>query len=373
MATLVKHGLGWTCGSFGERVSVMISYFLCDTDLSATAPSACIVPPVVVSRWRRCAAFTLVELLVVIVIIGILIALLLPAIQAAREAARRMQCANSLKQMSLAALTHENTMKHFPSGGWGFLWVGDPDRGFGRGQPGGFFYNILPFMEWKGVHDMPKVADTNAKMHLSAVMIATPIEAFSCPTRRAPTLSPAVGWLDTLVNAEKSAKAGGVWYHADYKANGGSVMYEWNEGPHSWADALAGVGFRESSVTRNNGLCYQRSTIKLKEIVDGTSNTYLCGEKYLNPDAYRSGTEYSDDQPFLGADDYDLVGWTSEAPTRDRHGYSNFWAFGSNHAAVFNMAFCDGAVRPMRYDIDPATHVLLGSRNDHNQPAESFK
>jgi prepilin-type processing-associated H-X9-DG protein len=99
----------------------------------------------------------------------------------------------------------------------------------------------------------------------------------------------------------------------------------------------------------------------------------LCGEKYLNSDSYRSGTEWSDDQPFLGADDYDLVGWTDEAPARDRHGYFNSWAFGSKHASVFNMAFCDGAVRGMSYDIEPTTHALLGGRNDRSQPTESFK
>jgi prepilin-type N-terminal cleavage/methylation domain-containing protein/prepilin-type processing-associated H-X9-DG protein len=322
---------------------------------------------------KRFAAFTLVELLVVIAIIGILIALLLPAIQAAREAARRMQCTNSLKQMALAALNHENTVKHFPSGGWGYNWVGDPDRGMGRGQPGGFFYNILPFIEWKSIHDMPKVSDVNQKKHLSALMIATPLSVFTCPSRRAPALNPVNPTYDTIINADKSSTVGGIWFHADYKANGGSAKYFWNDGPASWADALAGNGFRESSVTLNNGLCYQRSTIKLKEIVDGTSNTYLCGEKYLNSDAYRNGTEWSDDQPFLGADDYDLVGWTDETPIRDRQAYSNYWAFGSKHASVFNMAFCDGSVRGMSYNIDPATHALLGSRNDRRQPTESYK
>ncbi|MDW8036999.1 MAG: DUF1559 domain-containing protein, partial [Thermoguttaceae bacterium] len=264
--------------------------------------------------------FTLVELLVVITIIGILIALLLPAVQSAREAARRTQCANNLKQLALAILEHEQAIGHFPTGGWGWAWMGDPDRGFGLRQPGGWIYNILPFMEQQALHDLGLGQSESVKKAEAAKMAATPISSLNCPSRRRPQAFPVPeGWVAYNCNSVSAAARN------DYAINQGDRGISNFSGPSSYSEGdnpnWSGWPADKKQMT---GISFVQSQVTAAEVRDGTSNTYLVGEKYLNPDRYLNGTSPADNRGMYQGEDFDIGRWvgvsSSYLPRRDTAG-----------------------------------------------------
>jgi prepilin-type N-terminal cleavage/methylation domain-containing protein/prepilin-type processing-associated H-X9-DG protein len=320
------------------------------------------------TRSKR--AFTLVELLVVIAIIGILIALLLPAIQAAREAARRMQCINNLKQIGQACNSHINELGIFPTGGWGWRWSGDPDRGFHGRQPGGWLFNILPFMEMKSVHDMGKGNSQKGR----TLTAQTPIGTFHCPSRRPAILYPYGGSMpminidgpNTVRNVAKSDYAGcaGDNYSSYTKEGPSSYSTGDNWTEQQWQDAGTTLYGNPNTTT---GVFCVHSRTKIKDVIDGTSHTYLGGERYLNADMYY-GMDPDSDQPWTVGFDIDTIRWTNNSnlgwPQRDQRGVQRASIFGSAHSSSFNMVFCDGSVTSMSYGIDREIHRRLGNRLD---------
>ena len=321
------------------------------------------------TRTKTQTGFTLVELLVVIAIIGILIAMLLPAVQAAREAARRMQCSNNLKQLGLGMLQHEGTHGHFPSGGWGYGWIGDPDRGYGDKQPGGWMYNILAYIEQGELREMgaglPSTSGglggsgTLTKRRVVQQMAMTPVTTFYCPSRRTSKAYP-VPSDESSINVSLSDAV-----KNDYVANGGSVFFSLWYGPSSLTvgDDLSQWPSTYDA-TDSNGICYQRSKIRISDIQDGTSHTYMLGEKYLQPDYYDTGDDSGDDRSAYHGADYDTIRWSRVAALRDTPGYGDAEIFGSTHPSGWNATFCDGSVRHVSYDIDLTVHQNNGNRFD---------
>ena len=302
------------------------------------------------------------ELLVVIAIIGVLVALLLPAVQAARESARRVQCANHLKQLSLACLMHEDTHKHLPTGGWNWYWSGDPDRGFDKRQPGGWSYTILPFIEQKAMFDLGLGQTLANKKPEFKRRGSSPINLFYCPTRRPPR---------ALTNAYNTCNSDTVDKAArsDYAANSGTDQNAWWGGVTSSGDpSFADVpGFNYPDFNQiGTGVIFSLSMVRLAEVTDGTSHTYVLGEKYLNADNYTNSVEGTDNNPTYAGFDWDWQRWHGNGLVRDRKGLSDWLSFGGPHPAGANMAFCDGSVRHVMFSIDLATHTNLCHKSDGN-------
>ncbi len=331
--------------------------------------------------------FTLVELLVVIAIIGILVALLLPAVQAAREAARRAQCQNHLKQIGLAFLLHETTHKFFPTAGISPWHVGDAMRGFGKKQTGGWMYNILPYIEEQDIHDLTNdgnPAITAQQKAAAVVMQMTPVAVFNCPSRRAAKVYPytlPASWQP--VNSDPMQ----VIVRGDYAANGGDgkegkkyAIIDTNGNITGYEDILPPLGyalldnpnlFQFPSEKRQTGINFMGAEISIRKIVDGTSNVYMVGEKYVNADKYETngdgGTDDGGDNAscFQGYD-WDVDRWATVAwpATQDRAGLDAYQGFGSAHPGVWHVAFCDGSVRGIPYDMDVNVHMQFANRLD---------
>ncbi len=326
---------------------------------------------------QRQLGFTLVELLVVISIIGILVGLLLPAVQAARESGRRMQCSNNLKQMGLATHSHLASVGHMPTNGWGWYWIGDPDKGKGREQPGGWVFNILPYVEQENIYNLQTGKTDLARRQAATQMVQTPLPGMNCPTRRRTKLY-LIGTSDPRQRKPQFTEHHTTGARSDYASNGGDLQCDASKGgPDSGlkyygadtyaagTSAAAAVGFKIIS-DYSNGVFFPGSQVKQAHIKDGMSNTLLIGEKSVGVNFYETATSGGDNESMYIGDNADNTRWTSASylPRQDTAGADTFNSFGSAHSGAFNAVLCDGSVRQINYSIDATVYQRLGNRLD---------
>ncbi|MBN2022913.1 MAG: DUF1559 domain-containing protein [Pirellulales bacterium] len=330
-------------------------------------------------RVRR--GFTLVELLVVIAIIGVLIALLLPAVQAAREAARRVQCGNHIRQLGLAMLNFHNQYDHFPSGGWGYRWGPHPGRGVGKDQPGGWGYAILNYIEGNALASLgtdvhPNDFTSTKLLQANKVINSTPLVIWYCPSRRAAKAYPmnSISYVrkpflcDTLTEGARNDYAANAGENIPWIPDAGyGGVYAFGPGPnYSYAESLT---YKFPPVEECTGIVYVRGDFRIADVTDGTTNTYMIGEKYVTPDHYETGISVGDDQGPYNSDERDIVRWARSGatflqPMQDRPGADYTWRYGSAHPGGFNMVMCDNSVRLISYNIDQVVHCALSNRMD---------
>ena len=254
----------------------------------------------------RNSGFTLVELLVVIAIIGVLVALLLPAIQAAREAARRSDCINRLRQLTLAAHNYESATKHLPEHGTVF-YKNNTETGALSSQA-----RLLPYMEQQNVQSL---VDQNAHWRDSTnrVALRTPLPFLRCPSGKEIERT-YINGRDTGVVEETNLKChyvgnlgarpgpnsdgtigagcgGGSSGGSRQPTNGPTLNYpentytQWNcpapdpapgtADPPPTNDPGANPGTGGVAI---NGVIFPLSDIDMGAVSDGTSNTIMFGE-----------------------------------------------------------------------------------------------
>ena len=311
--------------------------------------------------------FTLIELLVVIAIIAVLIALLLPAVQQSREAARKVQCTNNLKQIGLATHNHHDTVRALPSGGWGWDWNGNPDRGTGVSQPGGWVYQLTPYMEAKSIFLMGKGTTGPALEAAITQQVGSQLQGMLCPSRRS---GGPWGNATGRVFRDCGATAPPTLARTDYAASSGgsNQASEISGGPATLAagDTMTWPDYSSTF----DGIFFIRSKISFAHITRGTSNVIMVGEKLHVIPNYATGQDPGDNEGMYTGmnNDVSRSAWcvpykdTLTAPTPCAGSTSYTFSFGSPHTGGCNFLFCDGSVRQVSFYIDQATFRIMARR-----------
>jgi prepilin-type N-terminal cleavage/methylation domain-containing protein len=293
------------------------------------------------------AAFTLVELLVVIAIIGVLVGLLLPAVQAAREAGRRMQCANSLKQIGLAIVTSHDVRNAYPCG-----------RKTRDNTDHSWAFRLLPYMEEQNTYNAWNPALPASDVGNARAM-RTPVSTYFCPSRRTAAADRNFDNNNVVPPADYQRVAAG----GDYAANAGTYF--------NYAPSANG-----SIDPKRAGPIHTFSSVRAAQVTDGLSKTFAVGDRHLPPSLPDAGSmdDYNrGDTAFFAADTPHTLFRDTYRGLADSAADTNNRKYGSMHTGITQFVFLDGHVDPLSNST--SLDVLrmfsaIGDGDDPNDPGD---
>ncbi len=279
--------------------------------------------------------------------------------------------------------------------------MGDPDKGYGSRQPGGWIFQATPYLEETAVREVGKGLPPAQKAEALKKQMSAVIPAFNCPSRRPAVALPAYAPDGKYVERDTggsvlfpfNASPPDTIAKTDYGINGGSgrapgtspPMPPPNAAPPQATDCNGGwpncVGMAADllEVKKHfNGISTRYTGAKVAQITDGTSKTTLVGEKSMKPLFYDLGYGDPNDSPPYskgnGGDnnsmyqgyDIDTIRWIGGLPVQDSNDLTadHDKNFGSAHPGGLNLATCDGSVQTISYDIDEEVWTSYGSRDD---------
>jgi prepilin-type N-terminal cleavage/methylation domain-containing protein/prepilin-type processing-associated H-X9-DG protein len=302
----------------------------------------------------RSGGFTLVELLVVIAIIGVLVALLLPAVQAAREAARRATCQNNIKNLALGVINYTDANKHYPIG-----TINGPDPV----ENWAWTTFTLPYLEQQGIYNSLRPSKRRlADLFISAktnpgelIAVQTPLAVFRCPSDNTPDLVP----FDGSPRARRLFD-NGKWERHFLGKYSSSLTPQFEP---STSNYVGSKGFfdrtcgclsphckEDDFVTdiepcKNNGIFDAAEPVKPKEVTDGTSHTFLIGER----DSYCLAASWIGVRNPPGPEMWGAAWALGRVSISLNNPATGDWntcteGFSSKHVGGAYFAFCDGSV-----------------------------
>lgn len=322
--------------------------------------------------------FTLIELLVVIGIIGILVALLLPAVQAAREAARRTDCSNRVRQLALASQMHHDTYGYFPPARYEPRPDAEPANQCGSETPT-WLARVMPFIEQVS---LGKRWDFSKPWHEHDEKVRTVVpDIFLCPSRRSGKQPIGFRKLRTTVEGgggrlpcgcpipprpvDVSLEVAGAL--CDYAGNHGDLTPGATGQPTDFYYGGNGTGIIISvrPNCKEGEAISPMDRVRMASVSDGTSNTFLFGEKFVPTSKL---TEFPFDSPAYDGDHLPascrLAGPGLRLANGPNDVLADMFSFGSWHPGGVHFALVDGSVRFFSPDTDTKLLGALANRRD---------